>query len=592
MSDKSPRLYVLLHGWLGNPKELDGIRQRLEASDPAASFLVPDLGIGSCFCLRDPWDIVDAIFRRIGELDRLERFSEIVLVGYSCGALIAQGVFCQANGGTREIGEDRALCRKERRQDWASRISRVVLIAGVNRGWSITSATPWLLRLVAPLILGAASIFERFGVTLLVRRIRRGAPFITTIRLQWLELSRTLGAESQPVTVQLLGTRDDVVSPGDCVDPLVGRTFYYIEVPQSSHWEIIRTEEANIGPKRLDLIACAVLADEETLEEKSIQHLDVDDYLDLSASAFDIPSPKPSAEVSQVFFLIHGIRDHGYWTKKLAVRIKALGRGNEEDVRTITSSYGFFGMGKFLFRHLRLGYVDWLMDQYVTARALYPNAEFSCAAHSNGSYLVAKALADCPAMRFERVAFAGSVVHQGYDWESIWSRQVERVRNYVATNDVVVALFPRVFELLPLQDLGSAGHNGFKSEYPENAFYVKGGHGAALEEDRWREIASFLVGHVGSPAGLAAARTNGSRLASLFCLLFWAFGLVVLVSAFLVTTLGLSMAFGLPGSCVAMMLELSFSGSMSLAHAYSLAAGTFVSTLLWTVLTAYVLGKV
>ncbi len=581
MSENNRRLYVLLHGWLGSPEQFNGIRQRLEAADPDARLLVPDLGISSLFCLRDPWGIVDGVFEKIEELDNLENFVEIVLVGYSCGALVAQAVFCRASGAARELSEDKALCRSEHRRDWASKITRVVLIAGINRGWSITSATPWTFRLLAPLILGIASIFERFGIELLVRSVRRGAPFITTLRLQWLELTRTLGADSLPVTVQLLGTRDNFVAPGDCVDPLVGRSFFYIEVPHSSHWEIIKTAEEDSGPKRLELITSAILSDVRRLEEISLAEEDIDDHLDLSASAFDIPSPAPSADVSQVLFLIHGIRDHGYWTKKLAVRIKSLGRESNEDVRTITSSYGFFGMGKFLFRHLRLRYVDWLMDQYVTARALYPQAEFSCAAHSNGSYLVARALLDCPAMRFERIAFAGSVVRRGYDWEKVWLRQVNKVRNYVATNDVVVALFPRVFEILPIQDLGSAGHDGFKSERPNNATYVDGGHGAALEEGRWREIASFLLGRSDGAADLSDFRAAPSRLASSLCLLFWGLGALVLAGLFYCSTLGVIMLFG-----------FSPSEAMGMADAYCIAAGTFVSTLAWTVLIAYVLGKV
>jgi len=67
----------------------------------------------------------------------------------------------------------------------------------------------------------------------------------------------------------------------------------------------------------------------------------------------------------------------------------------------------------------------------------------------------------------DRIVFAGSVVRRDYDWDYVINerKQVELVRNYVASDDWVVALFPRFFEQWPMRylgnDLGSAGFNGF-----------------------------------------------------------------------------------------------------------------------------------
>jgi len=103
----------------------------------------------------------------------------------------------------------------------------------------------------------------------------------------------------------------------------------------------------------------------------------------------------------------------------------------------------------------------------VTARALYPNpaAQFSYIGHSNGTYLLAKALQLCPAVRFENVLFAGSVVHTRYDWSSLIPARVARVVNYVATDDKVVAVFPQGLERLRYRDLGGAGHLGFEERW-------------------------------------------------------------------------------------------------------------------------------
>jgi hypothetical protein len=86
--------------------------------------------------------------------------------------------------------------------------------------------------------------------------------------------------------------------------------------------------------------------------------------------------------------------------------------------------------------------------------------------------------------------------------------QVDQVLNYVATHDWVVAFFPKALELLHLQDLGSAGHDGFvqfgRSAKGHQVTYVNGDHGAALREENWDDIAHFIVD--GGPPKDAEAR--------------------------------------------------------------------------------------
>jgi pimeloyl-ACP methyl ester carboxylesterase len=136
------------------------------------------------------------------------------------------------------------------------------------------------------------------------------------------------------------------------------------------------------------------------------------------------------------------------------------------------------------------------MDQYAQAVSCYPSARrrFSCVAHSNGTYLVAKALEEYPAVQFERIVFAGSVVRRAFPWHKFTDR-VTAVMNYVATADWVVAFFPKLFEQLRIQDLGSAGHDGFDpvTSGVMQVRYVRGGHSAALGEEHWNDIARFVV---------------------------------------------------------------------------------------------------
>ena len=103
-------------------------------------------------------------------------------------------------------------------------------------------------------------------------------------------------------------------------------------------------------------------------------------------------------------------------------------------------------------------------------------------------------------MRFNRIVFAGSVVRRDYDWSSMLETgRVRGVLNYVATADWVVAFFPKLMQDLRLQDLGSAGHDGFSQCRPTPPFglkqveYVAGDHHAAIGEARWDELAEFIV---------------------------------------------------------------------------------------------------
>jgi pimeloyl-ACP methyl ester carboxylesterase len=211
----------------------------------------------------------------------------------------------------------------------------------------------------------------------------------------------------------------------------------------------------------------------------------------------DLPLPVRRDEITDVVFVIHGIRDLGYWTHKIARRVQAIGRAAQRVVETETSSYGYFPMLSFLLPARRREKVEWLMDQYAEAKALYPGAAFSFVGHSNGTYLVARALREYPGCRFRHIVFAGSVVRTDYDWRSVIAAgRVRAVLNYVATADWVVALFPKGIETLRLQDLGSAGHDGFATrDLPavQEIQYVHGTHAAALAEENWDAIARFVL---------------------------------------------------------------------------------------------------
>jgi pimeloyl-ACP methyl ester carboxylesterase len=165
----------------------------------------------------------------------------------------------------------------------------------------------------------------------------------------------------------------------------------------------------------------------------------------------------------------------------------------------------------FILPWVRRSKVEWFMNQYTEDLVLYPEADFSFVGHSNGTYLLAKALEEYPSCHFANVVFAGSVVRTRYNWpQLIWEGRIKRVLNYVATADWVVALSTKGFQTLGFQDLGSAGFDGFVDgfanfENPSSARqisetppacqikYVVGTHSTALKEGHWDDIANFIV---------------------------------------------------------------------------------------------------
>lgn len=517
-TNASQTLVVLLHGYAHAAAAVMGeVRRATEAIFPGATLLVPELAYGKVFSRTSPADIAAGV---VDEIDRLWNgggktgFQRIVILGFSAGAVIARKVIILAHGAFDEAPFEPELQRFAKRRDWSERIDRFVLLAGVTRGWAVSSAmNPWtrgffafgeFLNLVT--MLGRGTIFA----------LQRGTPFMVQTRLQWLALMRSCEELTHRLTVvQLLGTIDDLVSPDDSIDTAIDviRTgsYYFLEIPQTAHLTSIYVDpdlaktaaDRHIREGRLRCLRLALAGSREELERERIP----------PSQMADTESPEPDPAVKNVVFVVHGIRDRGFWTQKVARVIKReaarSGPQGTSEFRSVTASYGYFAMAPFLFPWLRRQKVAWLMDQYAETRARYPNAKFHYVGHSNGTYLAARALVDYPAARFERIVFAGSVIRRDYDWHRFLQTaevvggaeatvlaepRVKEIMNYVASGDWVVALFPKGLQPFRIIDLGSAGHDGF-APHPKIAEvrYIRGSHGAGVRESQWDDIAAFIV---------------------------------------------------------------------------------------------------
>lgn len=503
--DPAP-LVVMLHAYTSRPSRLNGVRDAVLSVWPTAQCLVPALPI-SLFSMATLDKVVVDVLREIdafvaASLQAGRPIGSIVLVGHSMGALLARKVYVAACGETADAPFEPAMAASGPHtgdgllasRSWATHVTRIVLLAGMNRGWRITHH----LGLAKALQWTVGSLMEQlvspFGRSFAIFRIRKGASFVTNLRVQWLRLRQAHAsghaAAGGALTVQLLGSRDDMVAPEDNVDLVSGGDFHYLDVPYSGHTDVVDFDDPKYGEGRRRAFLLALTSSPVQLDAATV-----------------VPSDErfsqPDTGVRHVLFVIHGIRDVGYWTHKIARRVKQLAGAESAHWATETSSYGYFPMLPFLFPWTRRQKVEWLMDQYTEALARYPHARFSYVGHSNGTYLLARALQLYPCCRFEHVTFAGSVVSRRYDWRPALQGlrggppQVQAVLNFTATNDWVVAWFPKFFQVLHLQDLGSAGHDGFAQAGQTPRVHqrgcVRGGHSAALDESLWDVIADFIL---------------------------------------------------------------------------------------------------
>lgn len=512
---ESDQLYIVVHGLDSGPRTVDGIRKKIEKwareNEASAYIVVPKMPFGWWKAF-DPKALCAEILDYLEQELNRKRYSAVRLVGHSSGGVVVQATYLLAKCERR----DHPLAQLD------SDTLRLILIASITRGWEITHHLPlmeklsWLVGstfIIPPLQLWqwlSAKLCGRAPLPLWINALRRGSPFLVWLRLTWLKLKQEPSESTQNAELfHLLGSIDELVSWRDMVDVTVGDDVFYLQVPHSNHIGIIDYDDSKYGAERALVLKRALkayLAE----EKKEMKEKGTGGHL---VTPWDTDPAPQEPEVERVLFVVHGIRDEGHWTQKIASRARQL--YPETKIAVITSSYGYFSLLQFLWYPARRRKIQWLLDLYTEARRRYPNGKFSFIGHSHGTFLLAHALRLHRQLRFERVAFAGSVVSSRFNWQSLIKRcqveqdqveqdqveqgQVERVRNFVASSDFVVGLLPRVFDALPIRlpffaDVGGAGVKAFKDvDGVTNEQFCKGQHDAAIVEENWDTLARFAV---------------------------------------------------------------------------------------------------
>ncbi|MGB6104594.1 MAG: alpha/beta fold hydrolase [Pusillimonas sp.] len=132
-----------------------------------------------------------------------------------------------------------------------------------------------------------------------------------------------------------------------------------------------------------------------------------------------------------VFVLLHGIRTAGAWQDRLAQLLKV-----ERQLIALPVKYGVFGVLRFLIPPLR-GRAYALTQRHLSnVREVYPQAKIVVVAHSFGTYIVTRLLAEKRCL-VDRLLLCGSVVPHEFDWKTAFPAATRsNVINDVGTKDV------------------------------------------------------------------------------------------------------------------------------------------------------------
>lgn len=525
-------LFVLVRGW--NDKSVlssitgtgsgiipEGLRQFVEQKFEGSDVIAPDLPMGFA-SVASPFEVASVLSQKIEEAFNPDKHDQVRLLGYSAGAPIARYALARA------MGFDDAGNFSLPVKPWAERVERIVFLSGILRGWSISTATPAKIRFFSPISSLAVRTWCRLRHwrTPFIWQLRRHAPFISLSRLLDIEREKWCKENKKrvPAKVVLLGTQDEFISPVDCIEFSSSKTNTFAELSGLSHSDML--DVSKLSAEATDNKFCKALGVSPELLAKdkhfAIDPDDINDYFDpLDRPGLHAAHSKADG-VKHAVMILHGIRDEGFWTKRVAKYVKLAGKGHDGKaspifLRAPTPSYGFFSMLDFVRPWVRRRQAEWFLDKYAEVRDCYREAKISFIGHSNGTYLAAYILETCAAVRLKNIYFAGSVVRTDYPWHARAGQVNGKVVNAAARDDNVIAILPGAMERLGLKyfGVGGAGFSGFAyqdtgkdangasvSQHRSDWLYnlsVSGDHGGGKKEELWSQIAEFVVQDVVPP---------------------------------------------------------------------------------------------
>src|SRR5262249_18189016 len=302
----------------------------------------------------------------------------ITLMGHSFGGMLVRIAYLIAAGQYPEI--------KPRGSPWWKKVDRIVLFAAPNRGIE-TRRLSWRAhwREKAALFLPR----REGGPGRIMRGQLVGSAAVTNLRIRWIRFIAGLAPSRRPCVVQFLGRGDRLVKRDDSLDFEQFPETWQVDVPGATHLNVHTVPQGD--DIRYHTLRAGIL--EGPPEAQSADEL-------------------PRNKRNPVVLVVHGIRaSNETWVAQFGHLIQS----NAPSAATVPPTYRYFPMLDFALPWLRARKVRWLQDQYSTLLARYPRARFNFVGHSNGTYLLGHSLRQVPAMTFDRVTLAGSVLPREYD---------------------------------------------------------------------------------------------------------------------------------------------------------------------------------
>ena len=117
----------------------------------------------------------------------------------------------------------------------------------------------------------------------------------------------------------------------------------------------------------------------------------------------------------QVLVLIHGIRTQAEWQERFLGLIR-----KHTGIQVFPIKYGYFDALKFWFPiFTRRQAINRVLYELRDIRKRYTSAEITVVAHSFGTYIVTRILAEHPDVVLYRVLFSGAIVSPSFRWDMV-----------------------------------------------------------------------------------------------------------------------------------------------------------------------------
>jgi hypothetical protein len=319
----------------------------------------------------------------------------------------------------------------------------------------------------------------------------RDSPALVDLTFGWVRHFAKLEGDPPPIVVNIFGKDDPLVGLADCRELYQLPRNHVRDLAFSEHGKMHILQEGSEGDEQVAKMISALTEDFE-------------------ASAPPQPVAGPSSErAADAVLIVHGIRDsRGRWQRELEAEIRTTGTS----VVARSIYYGYFSalsfaLGSFsnyrrAMRNLAEGVTELAME--------HPGARLSIVAHSNGTLLVHRLLAEHPSISLHRIYFAGCVLPSENVEQTITAflkpgqERIGMCRSDYCVRDKPVGWLCALLRGLGAKRVGCAGYKGFHYQHEQRLVEfgpLDGDHDSAIiSPDNRRTIVDFITSNDPAPA--------------------------------------------------------------------------------------------